>query len=80
MTDDGYLRLEGLAAYSSLSPRTLRDFTRDPHHPLPMHRVGRLLLFKRSEFDQWLREHDAQTPQTKPDRAYRLALAMRGHK
>jgi hypothetical protein len=45
-----------------------------------VHRLGRLALYKRSEFDQWLREHEARTPPSKTDRVYRLALAMRGHK
>lgn len=81
MTADRYVRLEELAAYSSLSPRTLRRYRDDPVHPLPSHRIGGSVLFKLSEFDAWLREHEARTGTARSsDRAYQIALAIRGHR
>jgi excisionase family DNA binding protein len=57
--NDRYMRLSELANYSSLSVRTLTRFIKDPVHPLPAHRImGRTLLVKRSEFDQWVRERE----------------------
>lgn len=79
-TDDRYLRLDELAAYSTISVSQLRRFSRDPVHPLPHHKIGRAVLYKRSEFDEWLREHEARTPKPIADRAYQIALAVRGHR
>jgi len=49
-------------------------------HPLPCHRIGGCVLFKLSEFDAWLAEHEERTTVRTPDRAYQIALAIRGHK
>jgi hypothetical protein len=76
---DRYVRLDELAAYSSLSPRNLRRYRDAPVHPLPCHRIGGCVLFKLSEFDAWLAEHEERTARP-PDRAYQIALAIRGHK
>ena len=78
-TDDRYLRPQEMAEYSSFSVRQLQRLAADPHHPLPVHRVGGRVLYKRSEFDQWLREHEERAPARPSDRAYRIALAIRGH-
>jgi len=58
--DDGYLDLEQLARYSSLSVRTLQRHLKDPVHPLPHHQVqptgkarGRTVVSKRA-FDAWM--------------------------
>jgi hypothetical protein len=53
---DGYLDLPGLAAYSCMSERSLRDYINAVSHPLPAYRPGGKgkLLVKRSEFDRWL--------------------------
>lgn len=78
-TDDRYLTLAEMTEYSTFSERTLRRLAGDPVHPLPVHRVGSRLLYKRSEFDQWLREHEERAPARPIDRAYKIALAIRGH-
>lgn len=78
--DDRYLTQEALARYSSLSTRTLRKLAADPVHPLPVHRINGRVLYKRSEFDQWLREHESgeTTRETTHQAARRIALAIRG--
>lgn len=53
-TDDRYLRLAELAAYSSLSVRTLQRAIAAKKNPLPAHRVGKAVLVRRSDFDGWL--------------------------
>lgn len=64
LTADRYFDLAGLAAYTTLSTRTLRRHLKDPVRPLPAHRVGGRLLFDKSEVDAWIR----QLPATEPDR------------
>jgi len=80
--DDRYLRLPELAAYSTLSVRTLQRCIAAKVHPLPAHRlVGRALVVKRSEFDQWVRERESgcgaarETPA-----ASRVALDLAGYR
>lgn len=51
---DPFLSMNGLAAYSSLSRRTLQNLLGDPLDPLPSYRVGGKLLVRRSEFDVWM--------------------------
>ena len=51
---DPFLSMNGLAAYSSLSRRTLQNLLGDPLDPLPSYRVGGKLLVRRSEFDAWM--------------------------
>src|SRR5947209_7748520 len=51
---DPYLSLRDLAAYASLSVRTLRKYLDDPRHPLPHYRVGGKIVVRVSEFNQWL--------------------------
>lgn len=51
---DPYLTVKGLAGYSGLSTRKLRDLLTDPQHPLPCYRVGGKILVRRSEFDRWI--------------------------
>ncbi len=51
---DPYLTLRGLAGYSGLSTRKLRDLLVDPHHPIPCFRVGGKILVRRSDFDRWM--------------------------
>ena len=58
--DDRYRDLDGLAAYSGMSTRTLRRHIADPDHPLPNHYVrpagkgrGRIMVSKRA-FDRWV--------------------------
>jgi excisionase family DNA binding protein len=51
---DPFLSLKGLATYSGLSVRKLRDYLDNPLHPLPHYRVGGKILVRRSEFDAWM--------------------------
>lgn len=59
---DGYLSLRALAAYSSLSERSLRGFLRAADHPLPHFRVGDRILVRRSDFDRWIEDYRAPAP------------------
>lgn len=54
---DPFLSLRALAAYSSLSVRTLRGHVTDLAHPLPCYRLGAKILVRRSEFDTWMLQH-----------------------
>jgi hypothetical protein len=60
---DPFLSLKGLAAYSSLSPRTLRAFLElSPDEALPCYRTpghGKILV-RRSEFDAWMQQYRAR--------------------
>ena len=70
--EDRYFDLSGLAAYSSISARSLRRLIEDPVNPLPNHHVrcagvpgGKVLVSKR-EFDEWVRRFP---PLERPRRA-----------
>lgn len=54
VTDDAYLPLRALVAYSGLGLRTLRGYLHHPAMPLPHYRVGGKILIRRSEFDAWI--------------------------
>ncbi len=51
---DPWLSLKGLAGYSGLSVRKLRDYLTRPLSPLPHYRVDGKILVRRSEFDAWM--------------------------
>ena len=70
---DPFMSLKGLAAYSGLSVRTLRDHLGDAVHPLPCFRVGGKILVRRSEFDAWIERfrHRANTVQRLVDEVLR---------
>lgn len=74
--DGCYLSLRGLSGYSGLSPRRLRDFLRDPLHPLPHYRIGGKILVKWDEYDAWAHQFrqvgDAQIQATVDDLLRRL--------
>ncbi len=53
-TVDPWLSLKGLAGYSGLSVRKLRDCLTRPLSPLPHYRVDGKILVRRSEFDTWM--------------------------
>jgi hypothetical protein len=53
-SEPGYMSVRGLAAYSSLSIRTLRSYLVHPLRPLPHFRVGGKILVRRADFDAWL--------------------------
>jgi len=57
-----YFSISDLSDYTGISERTLRDFIKDPLNPIPFFRVGpagRIILIKRSEFDQWMKSQRA---------------------
>jgi excisionase family DNA binding protein len=63
VSDDRYLPLRSLAAYSGLSIRTLRAHLVHPTTPLPHYRVGGKILIRRSDFDRWMDQFRvARTP------------------
>ena len=49
----GYLTLRALAAYASISVRSLRNHLAAPVHPLPHYRIGGKLLVTRQDYDAW---------------------------
>lgn len=51
---EGYLSLKGLAQYSGLSVRSLRDRLADRTRPMPHYRVGGKILVRRTDFDAWV--------------------------
>ncbi len=51
---DPWLSLKGLAGYSGLSVRKLRDCLTRPLCHLPHYRVDGKILVRRSEFDAWM--------------------------
>jgi hypothetical protein len=53
VVDDAFLSLVALSKYAGLSVRTLRDHVDALDNPLPVYRMGRKLLVKRSEYDRW---------------------------
>ena len=80
--DDAYLSLRALATYSGISLRQLRCYLaraplpRDPRAPLPPplphYRLGRRLVVRKSEFDQWMAAYQAR-----PTEARELAATLR---
>jgi hypothetical protein len=55
---DPLLSLKALAAYSSLSVRTLRGFTElAPDQALPCFRLPGKVLVRRGEFDRWIEQY-----------------------
>jgi hypothetical protein len=57
---DPFLSLKALAAYSSLSVRTLRTYLDlVPEEALPCYRLPGKVLVRRSEFDAWLERYRA---------------------
>lgn len=60
-TLDPLLSLRALAAYSSLSVRTLRGFTElQPDQALPCYRLPGKTLVRRSIFDAWLERYQTR--------------------
>ena len=51
---DRFLSLRALASYACVSIRKLREYLRDPAHPLPHYRLGGKIVVRRSEFDAWM--------------------------
>ncbi|WP_067783111.1 helix-turn-helix domain-containing protein [Actinomyces vulturis] len=51
---EGWVNLEDVAEYLSLSKDTVRNWIKDGK--LPAYRAGKMYKFKISEIDQWMRE------------------------
>jgi hypothetical protein len=55
---DPFLGLRALAAYSSISPRTLRQYLElPPDEALPCYRLPGKILVRLSEFDSWMEQY-----------------------
>lgn len=52
--DDNYISLEEAAEYLNIKPVTLRKWIKQKTD-LPVHQIGRLWKFKRSELDAWVK-------------------------
>jgi excisionase family DNA binding protein len=52
-----WLDLKALTRYASVSERTIREWIHRPRHPLPAVQVGKKILVRRTQFDQWLEAH-----------------------
>ncbi|MDE6426819.1 MAG: helix-turn-helix domain-containing protein [Ruminococcus sp.] len=51
---DNYIGLGEMAEYLGVKPVTLRSWVNDPMNSIPVHKIGRLWKFKRSEIDEWV--------------------------
>ena len=58
----GYLSIGELSTYSGLSPRYLRGALSHPVHPLPHYHVGRRVLVRRCDFDDWIERYKVGGP------------------
>jgi excisionase family DNA binding protein len=57
-----WLDLRALTRYAAVSERTLRAWIHAPVDPLPAVQVGKKLLIRRREFDEWLERHRFRPP------------------
>ena len=57
-----WLDLQELTRYAAVSERTLRGWIHLPVDPLPAVQVGKKLLVRRREFDEWLERHRFRPP------------------
>jgi excisionase family DNA binding protein len=71
---DPYLSLRVLATYSGLSRRTIKRHLASAEHSLPHYRVGRRVLVRRSEFDEWMQEW--RRAESEAERLVRRALNL----
>jgi hypothetical protein len=58
--DGGWMDLRTLAAYGCVCQKTLREWIRSIHDPLPAFQRGNKLYVYRIEYDKWLRKHPVQ--------------------
>lgn len=54
MEDDKYISLEEAAEYIGVKPVTLRGWLKKEKLEIPVHRIGKLWKFKKSELDKWV--------------------------
>lgn len=50
---DYYMTKTGLSSYLSISPRTIENLMDE----IPYYKLGRRVLFRKSEIDQWMQRH-----------------------
>lgn len=58
--NEGWVGVEEVAAHSRLAKETVYRWVDSRNYPA--HRVGRLLRFKLSEVDEWMKQPDADKP------------------
>jgi excisionase family DNA binding protein len=56
-----WMDLKAIQRYACVSERTIRDWIHRPQNPLPAFQVGKKILIRRSQFDQWLESHPCQS-------------------
>jgi excisionase family DNA binding protein len=56
--DDRWFSVEDIAAYLGVKKDTIYKWVR--HKAMPAHKVGRLVKFKVTEVDQWIRSGKAR--------------------
>jgi hypothetical protein len=57
ITPDAYLSIKALAGYSSLSTRQIKTLIADPINPIPVHRFGKRVAVRMSDFDTWASQY-----------------------
>lgn len=53
LLDDKYISIDDAAAYLGIKTVTLRKWIKDKPD-IPVHRIGKLWKFKRTELDEWI--------------------------
>ena len=66
-SNDRYLPLKALAAYSGLSVRTLRAHLVNRTHPLPHFRIGGKIMVRQRDYDDWVSRFRVQPVQNEID-------------
>ena len=54
-TPDNYIGIEDAAAFLNVSIITVRNWIKRDDVDIPVHKIGRLWKFKRSELDEWVK-------------------------
>lgn len=52
-----WLDLRALTAYACVSERTIRTWIHSSENPLPAVQVGKKILIRRGDFDEWLERY-----------------------
>ena len=87
-SDDRYLTLAELAQYAGFSIRQLQRFiagrleSGQPVAPLRAYRVGKAVRVRKSDYDRWLADRQADAGHVGADLSdddRRIALALRGY-
>ncbi len=57
--EDNYINIDEVAAYLGVKPSTIRSWIKNKN--MPYHRIGgKLLKFKRSEIDEWIKSKECE--------------------